>query len=75
MPDITKTRTDLIERAGPDVRISWPAAYADWNVYTAPSATANAWTPLGTIPVSVSGRLVVTISPSGETQFFRVGRP
>ena len=66
-----------ITRAGGTVEISWPAAYTGWRVYaTTDILTAlNQWTLLPNFPVVVGGNNVLTITPSGGAQFFRLGKP
>jgi Bacterial Ig domain/PKD domain/Carboxypeptidase regulatory-like domain len=57
--------------------ISWPSTYSGYQVYTATAvnAPAGSWTPVGVTPVLASGRYVVTISPSGGAEFFRLIKP
>jgi len=66
-----------IELADGLIEISWPATYTSWRVYSSTDLLlpVEQWTPLAVTPVIAGGRIVVSIPPSGLTQFFRLGRP
>ena len=57
--------------------ISWPATYSGYQVYTAitVNAPAASWVPVGVTPVLASGRYVVSLSPTGGAEFFRLIKP
>jgi hypothetical protein len=71
--DTTPPRLDVLYRDGL-VELSWPTSFVGWRVYS--SATlAPPWSPLGQTPFIVSGRYVVTLSPTGSQLYFRLGKP
>jgi hypothetical protein len=59
------------------VEISWPATFSGYQVYTSTTVNAPAasWVPVGVTPVLASGRYVVSLSPSGGAEFFRLIKP
>ena len=59
------------------VEISWPSTYTSWHLYTSidVSLPISQWTLSSAMPIIVGGRIVVTLLPGQETQFFRLGRP
>jgi len=59
------------------IELSWPATYTSWRVYSSPELLLpiDQWTPVAVTPVIAGGRIVVSLPPSGLTQFFRLGRP
>jgi hypothetical protein len=59
------------------IELSWPATYTSWRVYSSTELLLpiDQWTPLTVTPVIAGGRIVVSVPPSGLTQFFRLGRP
>lgn len=61
-------------RSGNNVIISWPTNYsAGLSLQSASSLGPDAtWMPVNTLPAPVSGLWVVTNSPSGSNQFFRL---
>ncbi len=66
-----------IELADGLIELSWPATYTSWRVYSSTELLLpiDQWTPLSVTPVIAGGRIVVSVPPSGLTQFFRLGRP
>ena len=76
-PDDTSTPAVSVKLADGLIEISWPATYTTWHVFSSTDAwmPLSQWTPVSSTPVIVNGRIVVTLPPSGETQFFRLGRP
>ncbi len=66
-----------IELADGLIELSWPATYTSWRVYSSPELLLpiDQWTPVAVTPVIAGGRIVVSLPPSGLTQFFRLGRP
>ena len=59
------------------IELSWPSTYTGWQAYTATTVNAPAasWLPVGVTPVLASGRYVVSLSPSGGTEYFRLIKP
>ncbi len=71
--DTTPPRAAIVYRDGL-VEVSWPATFVGWRVYAGPGL-AGPWAPLGVAPFVVAGRNVVTLSPGGAAQYFRIGKP
>ncbi len=59
------------------VELRWPATSSGWQVYSSASidAPANAWAPAFGTPVQVGGQYVLTVTPGGGNEFFRLRRP
>ncbi|HYV31096.1 MAG TPA: hypothetical protein VEO53_08345, partial [Candidatus Binatia bacterium] len=59
------------------VELKWPETAVGWRVYAAPTldTPAEAWTPSANPSVLVNGQNLLTITPAGRSQFFRLGKP
>ncbi|MEY2410793.1 MAG: hypothetical protein QOF48_3463 [Verrucomicrobiota bacterium] len=75
--DDSSVPTATVELADGMIEISWPSTYTNWRIYSSPDAwlPMSQWQPISSMPVIAGGRIVVTIPPSGQTEFFRLGRP
>ncbi len=64
-----------VRREGGNVVIAWPAAAAGYRLYGSPAlGPAATWTLVNLTPATEGDRLVVTLAPTGTTQFFRLQR-
>ena len=59
------------------VTLAWPAPATGYRVYraaTVPTTNAN-WLPVNLTPVVTNGLNVLTITPAGPAEFYRLGKP
>jgi uncharacterized delta-60 repeat protein len=62
-------------QSGPgELTLSWPTAYTNYVVESAPAVPSVNWQPMATSPVSVSNHWVLTNSIGPSNQFFRLTR-
>lgn len=79
----------LVEAVGPppllsaagfsagQVTLAWPAPSTGYRVYrtTTVPMTNSGWSPLNLTPVVTNGLKVLTITPAGPVEFYRLGKP
>lgn len=64
-----------VARMGTSLRLKWPATYPNYDLEIRPSfAAPNSWVPHNEAPTLINDDLVISISPSNGSGFFRLRR-
>lgn len=67
--------TLVVQRNGPEVKVSWPINVAGWRMYSANTLTPAGWSFVTTPPKSVNGFNVLTVNPTNEAKFYQLRKP
>jgi hypothetical protein len=63
-------------QSGPgELTFSWPTAYTDYTLESAPAVPSMNWQPVATSPIIVSNNWVLTNSVGPSNEFFRLRKP